>query len=85
LNASILRLTCERLGVAQVDRKRDQLHLRFTDKALIDPTRLMQLVAKNAKRGAQFTPQGVLRFPLAATQPEAIMVEVHALLNKLVA
>ena len=85
LNASVLRLTCERLGVAQVDRKRDQLHLRFTDKALIDPTRLMQLVAKNAKRGAQFTPQGVLRFPLAATKPEAIMVEVHALLNKLVA
>jgi transcription-repair coupling factor (superfamily II helicase) len=85
LNASVLRLTCERLGVAQVDRKRDQLHLRFTDKALIDPARLMQLVAKNAKRGAQFTPQGVLRFPLAATKPEAIMVEVHALLEKLVA
>ncbi len=85
LNASILRLTCERLGVAQVDRKRDQLHLRFTDKALIDPTKLMQLVAKNAKKGAQFTPQGVLRFPLAATKPEAIMVEVHALLEKLVA
>ena len=85
LEAAILRLTCERLGVAQVDRKRDQLHLRFTDKALIDPARLMQLVAKNAKRGAQFTPQGVLRFPLAATRPEAIMVEVHALLDKLVA
>jgi transcription-repair coupling factor (superfamily II helicase) len=85
LEAAILRLTCERLGVAQVDRKRDQLHLRFTDKALIDPARLMQLVAKNAKRGAQFTPQGVLRFPLAATKPEAIMVEVHALLDKLVA
>ncbi len=85
LKASILRLTCERLGVAQVDRKRDLLHLRFTDKALIDPSRLMQLVAKNSKRGAQFTPQGILRFPLAATKPEAIMVEVHALLDKLVA
>jgi transcription-repair coupling factor (superfamily II helicase) len=85
LEAAALRLTCERLGVAQVDRKRDQLHLRFTDKASIDPARLMQLVAKNAKRGAQFTPQGVLRFPLAATKPEAIMVEVHALLDKLVA
>jgi transcription-repair coupling factor (superfamily II helicase) len=85
LEAAVLRLTCERLGVAQVDRKRDQLHLRFTDKALIDPARLMQLVAKNAKRGAQFTPQGVLRFPLAATKPEAIIVEVHALLDKLAA
>ncbi len=83
LNAAILRLTCERLGVAQVDRKRDQLHLRFTDKAQIDPGRLMQLVAKNAKKGAQFTPQGVLRFPLAAVTPVAIMGEVHALLDKL--
>jgi transcription-repair coupling factor (superfamily II helicase) len=85
LEAAILRLTCERLGVAQVDRKRDQLHLRFTEKASIDPARLMQLVAKHAKRGAQFTPQGVLRFPIAATQPEAVIVEVHALLDKLAA
>ena len=52
LNAAILRLTCERLGVAQVDRKRDQVHMKFTDKARIDPGRLMQLVAKNAKKGA---------------------------------
>jgi transcription-repair coupling factor (superfamily II helicase) len=85
LEAANLRLTCERLGVAQVDLKRDQLHLRFTEKASIDPARLMQLVAKNAKRGAQFTPQGILRFPLAATKPDAIMGEVHALLDKLVA
>jgi transcription-repair coupling factor (superfamily II helicase) len=83
LNAAILRLTCERLGVAQVDRKRDQLHLRFTEKASIDPGRLMQLVAKNAKKGAQFTPQGVLRFPIAAVTPVAIIGEVHALLDKL--
>ena len=83
LNAAILRLTCEQLGVAQVDRKKDQVHLRFTDKAHIDPGRLMQLVAKNAKKGAQFTPQGVLRFPLAAVTPVAIISEVHALLDKL--
>ena len=83
LNAAILRLTCEQLGVAQVDRKRDQLHLRFTDKARIDPGRLMQLVAKNAKKGAQFTPQGVLRFPLTAVTPVAIISEVHALLDRL--
>ena len=83
LNAAVLRLTCERLGVAQVDRKRDQVHIRFTEKAQIDPGRLMQLVAKNAKKGAQFTPQGVLRFPLAALTPVAIMSELHALLDKL--
>ena len=30
LDAATLRLECERLGVAQIDRKRDQLQIRFT-------------------------------------------------------
>ena len=69
LDAASLRLLCERTGVAQVDRKRDQIHIRFTGQASIDPGRLMKMVAQNAKKGAQFTPQGVLRFPLKATEP----------------
>jgi transcription-repair coupling factor (superfamily II helicase) len=83
LDAAMLRLTSERLGVQQVDRKRDQLHIRFTEKAEIDPGRLMKLVARNAKKGAQFTPQGVLRFPLAGTKPAEVFQEVHALLDQL--
>ncbi len=83
LEAATLRLTCERVGVSQLDRKRDQLHLRFTETAGVDPGRLMQLVARNAKKGAQFTPQGVLRFPLAAVKPNDVLSEVHALLDKL--
>ncbi len=53
------------------------------EKANIDPARLMHLVAKNAKRGAQFTPQGVLRFPLTASQPVAVLTEIRALLDDL--
>jgi transcription-repair coupling factor (superfamily II helicase) len=83
LRAARLRIECEKIGVAQVDRKRDQLHIRFTETAAVDPGRLMKLVAKNAKRGAQFTPQGVLRFPLTATKPEDILNEVRALLEEL--
>jgi transcription-repair coupling factor (superfamily II helicase) len=83
LHAAALRLTSERLGVQQIDRKRDQLHIRFTEKAEVDPGRLMKLVARNAKKGAQFTPQGVLRFPLAGVRPADIFGEVHALLNQL--
>ena len=83
LQAARLRIECEKIGVAQVDRKRDQLHIRFTETAAVDPARLMKLVSKNAKRGAQFTPQGVLRFPLAATKPEEILLEVRALLEEL--
>jgi transcription-repair coupling factor (superfamily II helicase) len=83
LRAARLRIECEKIGVSQVDRKRDQLHIRFTETATVDPGRLMKLVAKNAKRGAQFTPQGVLRFPLTATKPEEILNEVRALLEEL--
>jgi transcription-repair coupling factor (superfamily II helicase) len=83
LEAARLRIECEKVGVSQVDRKRDQLHIRFTEKAAVDPGRLMKLVAKNAKRGAQFTPQGVLRFPLTAAKPEEILSEVRSLLETL--
>ena len=83
LQAARLRIECEKIGVAQVDRKRDQLHIRFTETAAVDPGRLMKLVSKNAKRGAQFTPQGVLKFPLTATKPDEVLVEVRALLDEL--
>ncbi len=83
LEAARLRVVCERIGVAQVDRKRDQLHIKFTESAAVDPGRLMKLVAKNAKRGAQFTPQGVLRFPIAAVKREEVLAAVQGLLEEL--
>ncbi len=84
LEAAALRAECERVGVSQVDRKRDQVHLRFAAQASIDPGRLMRLVAKNAKQGAQFTPQGVLRFPLTAKEPVQMILEIRLLLDELV-
>ena len=84
LEAARLRIACERVGVAQLDRKRDLLHLRFTEKASVDPERLMRLVARNARKGAQFTPQGILKFPLpptAASDPMKIMAEAQLLLD----
>jgi transcription-repair coupling factor (superfamily II helicase) len=84
LEAARLRIACERIGVAQLDRKRDLLHLRFTEKALVDPERLMRLVARNARKGAQFTPQGILKYPLTAatpTNPMKIMADARALLD----
>jgi transcription-repair coupling factor (superfamily II helicase) len=84
LAAASLRIACEAIGVAQLDRKRDLLHLRFTEKANVDPERLMRLVAKNARKGAQFTPQGVLKYPLSAsnvTDPMQLMAEARSLLE----
>ena len=43
----------------------------------------MRLVAKNAKRGAQFTPQGLLKYPLSAMRSDEILLEIHEVLARL--
>ena len=85
LDAAELRVACQRMGILQLDRKRDLVHIRFAEKAGIDPGVLMKLVSKNAKRGAQFTPQGVLKFPLTVRDPEGMMAEIRILLDELAA
>jgi transcription-repair coupling factor (superfamily II helicase) len=83
LEAAFLRLECEHLGIAQIDRKRAELHIRFMENAAVDPAHLMQLVARNAKRGAQFTPQGLLKLPLRATRSDEVLLEIRELLADL--
>ena len=83
LEAASMRLECERIGIAQIDRKRTEVHLRFTEKAVIDPKQLMKLVARNAKRGAVFTPQGVLKYPLKSIKPDEVLLEIHELVGEL--
>jgi transcription-repair coupling factor (superfamily II helicase) len=133
LAAGELRLLCERLGIAQLDRKRTQieipnpapvastgpqhtmlkrhqpprpatiktfiemLHIRFAavaadssqqngssaTHASIDPAAMMRLVSRNAKRGAQFTPQGVLRWPLTSAKAQDVLAETRSLLELL--
>ena len=111
LSAGELRLKCEQLGIAQLDRKRTQvelpnpngnkkqpiktfvemLHIRFAvpeeggtlAHAAVDPGVLMKLIARNAKRGAQFTPQGVFRWPVTSAKAEDVIAETRALLDSL--
>jgi transcription-repair coupling factor (superfamily II helicase) len=83
LAAGRIRVLCEQSGIAQIDRKREFVSLRFTENAGIDPEKLMQLVAHNAKRGAQFTPQGILRFPVKAIQPTEFIAELNRLVGDL--
>ena len=45
----------------------------------------MRMVARNAKRGAQFTPQGLLKYPLVAMRPDEVLLEIHEVLEKLAA
>ena len=37
LEAAMLRLECERIGIAQIDRKRGELQIRFMENAAVDP------------------------------------------------
>jgi len=83
LEAAALRLECERIGVAQIDRRRAELQIRFVENAQVDPQHLMRLVARNAKRGAQFTPQGVLKYPLSTARPDEVLLEIRELLANL--
>ena len=120
LAAGEIRLRCEQLGIAQLDRKRTQvelpnpngnrkqplksfvemLHVRFAEKLSggapatapgtaparerqVDPGVLMRIVSRNAKRGAQFTPQGILRWPLTSAKAEDVLAETRALIDAL--
>jgi transcription-repair coupling factor (superfamily II helicase) len=85
LEAAMVRLECERIGIAQIDRKRGELQMRFMENAAVDPAHLMRLVARNARRGAQFTPQGLLKYPLVAVRPDEVLLEIHEVLGNLAA
>ena len=81
LSAAALKLSCQRVGVLTVDRKRDVVTIKFTEQATVDPERLARFVAQN--KGAQFSPGGVLKFNLKSTQPELVIYQLSALLREL--
>jgi len=76
-----LKLASQRLGVAAIDRRRDQATIRFTQEAAIDPEKLARFVA--GQPGAQFSPNGVLKFSLKASQAEAVLERLKRLLEEL--
>lgn len=67
----------------------EMLHIKFAERdgdsagKVIDPGVLMKLVSRNTKRGAQFTPQGLLRWPLTSAKSEDVLLETLALLESL--
>ena len=81
LEYAMLKLLSQRIGVSQIERKRDAVSIRFTEKANVDPERLAQFVAK--ERGSQFTPAGILKFSLQEKQPEQVLGRLKSLLEEL--
>jgi transcription-repair coupling factor (superfamily II helicase) len=81
LEYAALKLLSQRIGVAQIERRRDVVSIRFSEKAAVDPERLARFVA--GESGSQFTPAGVLKFSLKEKQPEQILGRLKLLLEQL--
>jgi transcription-repair coupling factor (superfamily II helicase) len=81
LEYASLKLLGMHAGVLGIERKREQISVSFKENANIDPERLMRFVA--SQKGAQFTPQGVLKFALKSPRAEEILVQLRTLLEQL--
>jgi transcription-repair coupling factor (superfamily II helicase) len=87
------KLTSRPLAQAGQNRPmREMLYVTFSEKLHaapaedgqgIDAGKLMKLVARNAKNGAQLTPQGVLRWPLSGSVADVVLRETRELLEML--
>ena len=71
---------------------RDMLYITFSEKLHaapaegtqgVTPGLLMKIVSRNAKNGAQLTPQGVLKWPLSGAQADVVLKETRELLASL--
>ena len=81
LEYAALKLLSQRIGVAQIERRREAVSIRFTENASVDPERLARFVA--GEPGSQFTPAGVLKFTLKEKQPEQVLARLKSLLEQL--
>jgi transcription-repair coupling factor (superfamily II helicase) len=70
---SLLKSLAQRIGVESVERRQGFVNFKFHQQSKMDPMRLMALVRNTA--GAQFTPAGVLKYPIAAAQNQAELLE----------
>ncbi|WP_353064242.1 transcription-repair coupling factor [Tunturibacter psychrotolerans] len=61
----------------------DPSHFTNGNNKTVDPGTLMKLVSRNTKRGAQFSPNGTLRWPLPSAKAEDVLSETRALLDSL--
>jgi transcription-repair coupling factor (superfamily II helicase) len=81
LQYASLRLRAGRIGVASVERKRELISIRFRENAAIDPGKLAAFVSSQS--GAQFTPEGVLKFVSKSARPEEVLEQLQTLLEQL--
>ena len=82
LHYAALRLQAVQAGATAIDRKRDLITVKFREDAPIDPGKLASFVS--SQRGAQFLPDGTLKFSVKALGAREILDQLQALLGNLV-
>jgi transcription-repair coupling factor (superfamily II helicase) len=83
LEYATLKLSAMQVGATVIERKRDLVNIKFRQNALIDPGKLARFVA--SQRGAQFTPDGTLKFSIKVNSAEGILQTLRDLLEELTA
>ena len=81
LDYASLKLLCMRVGMNAIERKRDSVTFKFRQNASVDPEQLARFVA--AQRGAQFTPDGMLKFVMKATAADQVLRALRTILEQL--
>jgi transcription-repair coupling factor (superfamily II helicase) len=70
-----------RVGANAIERKREFVSIKFSQTAAIDAEKLARFVA--SQRGAQFTPDGTLKFSIKISSAEGILQTLRDLLEEL--
>jgi transcription-repair coupling factor (superfamily II helicase) len=81
LEYASLKLLAVRVGVIAIERKKDLVTVKFRQDAAIDPAKLAQFVA--SQKGTQFTPDGMLKFPLKTTTAGEVLNQLRSLLEEM--
>jgi transcription-repair coupling factor (superfamily II helicase) len=81
LEYAALKLLAIRVGATAIERKRDLVSIKFRQNAEIDPGRLARFVS--SERGAQFAPDGTLKFVSKAVSPPEVLAQLRGLLEDL--
>jgi transcription-repair coupling factor (superfamily II helicase) len=81
LDYASLKLLAVRIGILVIERKKDLVTIKFRPNAVIDPEKLMRFVS--AQRGAQFSPDGTLRFSLKSNAPGEVLNHLRTILEDL--
>jgi transcription-repair coupling factor (superfamily II helicase) len=81
LDYASLKLLCIRIGVNAIERKREFVTFKFRQNASVDPEQLAGFVS--TQKGAQFTPDGMLKFALKASAAEEVLRSLRTVLEQL--